>query len=341
MKKLITLLALSLSFSSFAQHRLKVPEGQINLRSLKLAKENHLIILASYRSQIDSEIKRLANGIEYESSRKAPKLAIQAYDRLMVDLIVKRIFVTELEKQLRPVDLDKDYKVEKPKKIFNTEAIKIDLDKQIGIHLDSVLGADHSIGHHFLEEFKHHLIVDTVKHVAVDTFKAIGNGLLTKIALNGIKGAAVRSAVISMGSEIFVSAGTATILGILTFPLHAYRLPPEHVWTNILEEHPELILNPEWMRYAGSSDDPWWSHAYAILRRTDRMEERLEKFLKNEEKEFKTRVTAIYKIQNIPEKKETQRNDWRYVDTRAKVDNTYVHRNYIIQDVVPFWAQKR
>ncbi len=340
MKAFITILALSFSFASFAQHRLKVPEGVYNLRSLKLAKSNHLIILGSYRSQIDSEIKRLATGIEYETGRKAPKLALRAYDNLMVDLLVKRIFVSELEKQLKPIDLDRDYKVEKPKKIFNTENIKIDLAKQVGIHLDQVLGDDHNLGHHFLEEFKHHLIVDTVKHVAKDTFKAIGSGLLSKIVVQGVSGAAVKSALISMGSEVFVSAGTATILSILTFPLHAYRLPPETIWTDILEEHPELILNPEWMRYAGSSDDPWWTHAYSILRRTERMEKALDTFIKKEEKEFKSRVTQISKFKELPSTSKAEELRPEFY-TKQPVDNTRVYRPVILIDPVPFWAQKR
>jgi hypothetical protein len=340
MKKLITLIALSLSLSSFAQHRFKVTEGQLNLRSLKFAKTNHLIILGAYRSQIDSEIKRLATGIQIETNRKAPKFALSSYDRLMVDLIVKRIFVTELENQLKPVDFDKDYHVEKPKKIFNTEAIKINLEKQIGVHLDQVLGEDQNLGHHFLEEFKHHLIVDTVKHIAVHTYKSIGSGLLAKVILNGVSGAAVKSAVISMGSEVFVSAGTATILSILTFPLHAYRLPPEHVWTDILEKHPELILNPEWMRYAGSSDDPWYSHGYAILRRTEDMEKRLSKFLKNEENEFKSSVTSIYNIKDLPKEVVTAKEDFYYT-CRAAIDNTRVCRPIVLLDIVPYWAGKR
>lgn len=341
MKTLITLLALSFSISGFAQNRLKVPAGVNNIRSLKLAKENHLIILSSYRSQIDSEIKRLATGIEYESSRKISKIALSSYDRMMVDLIVKRIFVTELEKQLKPVDLDKEYNVEKPKKIFNTDAIQIDLAKQVGIHLESVVGKDNSITHHFISDFKSRLIKETISEVAVRTYKAIGTGLLAKIVTNGISGAAMKSAVLSLGSEVFVSASTGALLTIFTFPLHAYRLPPETVWTDILEDHPELILNPEWMKHAGSSDDPWWSHAYAILRRTSRMEEALDKFLKKEEKEFKSRATAIYKIQNMPEKKETSKTDWRFENPKPAVDGTYVHRTYIIQDVVPFWAIKR
>jgi len=340
MKTIIALLALSLSLSSFAQHRFKVNEGQLNLRSLKFAKTNHLIILGAYRSQIDSEIKRLATGIKIETSRKAPKFALSSYDRLMVDLIVKRIFVTELENQLRPVDLDRDYKVEKPKNIFNTDAIKINLEKQIGVHLDQVLGKEHNLGVHFLEEFKHHLIVDTLKHIAVHTYKSIGSGLLAKIVMNGVTGAALKSAVISMGSEVFVSAGTATILSILTFPLHAYRLPPENVWTDILEEHPELILNPEWMRYAGSSDDPWWSHAYAILRRTEEMEKSLNKFLKSEEKEFKSSVTRIYNIKDISKLDLEEKDDFFY-NCRPVVDNTRVCRPILIQDVVPYWAVKR
>jgi hypothetical protein len=177
----------------------------------------------------------------------------------------------------------------------------------------------------------------------METFKAVGSGLLAKIVIQGVSGAAVKSAVISMGSEIFVSAGTATILGILTFPLHAYRLPPETIWTDILEEHPELILNPEWMRYAGSSDDPWWTHAYSILRRTERMEEALEKFLNKEENEFKSRVIAIYKIKDLPKEPKVSKGEEFQPEyfTKQPIDNTRVYRPIVFIDALPGWAQKR
>lgn len=337
--KLITLILLLFSISTHAQIRFKVPSDKSVIKSLKTTKENHLIILKAYRSQIDSEIKRLAHGIDYETDAGAPKIALRSYDRLMIDLLVKRIFVSELEKQLQSVDLDLHYAKDRKKLVFNSENIKIDLSKQIGIHLDQVLSKDNTIAHYALKDFKKRLIEDTLKTVAVKTYKAIGSGLLAKIVVEGVSSAALKSAFMSLGSEVFVKAGTGTLLTILTLPLHGYRLPPEDVWTDILEDHPELILNPEWMKYAGSTDDPWYSHGYALLRRTERMEKTLSKFLKKEESEFKSRVVSIYKLKDLP--KETPKKEISNGHHKPAIDNTYVHRPVLIHDIVPFWAIKR
>lgn len=295
------------------------------------------MILRTYRDQIDSEISRLLTGIEYESGRKTNSFKIRSYERLLINLLVKRIFASELEKQLKPLDLDQHVKTRKP--VFNTDAIKVDLEKNIGVHLDSVANKE-NLGHFFIKDLKSRLIRETITNVAVRTYKAIGAGLLTKIITNGVTSAALKTAVLSIGSEVFVSAGTASILTILTLPLQAYRLPPETVWTDILKKHPELIINPEWMKYAGSQDSPWFSHSYAILRRTQHMEKALQAFLNKEENEFRSSVISIHKIPNEFKKEETGRYN-RHEDYRAAVDGTYVHRRIIIQDHLPFWAEKR
>lgn len=304
---------------------------------MKDNKHNHLIILTKYRSQIDSEIKRLVAGLEYESSRKESALQIPHYRKLLMSLIVKRIFVQSLESQLKAVDLDKVVRTSPRVNVFNTDAIKIDLEKEMSIHLDQVLD-EKNIGHYFLKDLKTNLIKETVKTVAVKTYQSIGSGLLAKIVTNGISQAALKSTVLSLGSKIFVSAGTTSLLSLLTFPLHAYRLPPETIWTDILEENPELILNPEWMRYAGSSDDPWFTHDYAVQRRTKNMERSLKKFLQIEENSFQKSVMGISKIKEF----KLQQKEPKYDDhLRAKQDGTYVHKNYIILDFPPFWAAKR
>jgi len=136
---------------------------------------------------------------------------------------------------------------------------------------------------------------------------------------------------VTLGSEIFVSVGLGAVLNVLTFPLHAYRAPPESIWTDILRKNPEMIINPEWMRYAGSNDDPWYTHSYSLLRRTDEMEDIMDKLLKKEEQEFIKQVTSINKAKDY--KPEPTQKPF------VAIDNTYVAKPRMI-DLPPFWAMK-
>lgn len=336
MKQLVCSILLVFSFSIQAQNFI-ITKNMKYPRDMKTNKHNHLIILAKYRSQIDSEIKRLVSGLEYESPRKESALQIPYYQKLLVNLLIKRIFVQSLESQLIATDLNKIIYNDQRKKVFNTEDIRIDLAKELNIHLDQVVDKK-NIGHYFMKDLKTNLINETVKTVAVKTYQSVGSGLLAKIVTTGVTQAALKSTLISLGSKIFVSAGTSSLLSLLTFPLHGYRLPPETIWTDILEKNPELILNPEWMRYAGSGDDPWSTHDYAVQRRTDNIRRALKKFIQNEESSFQSSVISISKIKALkPEPKGPKQDDFM----RAKVDGTYVHKHYIIMDFAPFWAAKR
>lgn len=335
MKNFIALFILVFATSALAQIKFINPDT-LNLKSLKSTKENHLLILRTYRKQIDSEVRRLVSGIEYETNGKAPKLRLSSYKNLLVQLLIKRIFLSELEKQLIPIDIDKYIRQPQPRKpLFNTDSISLNLENELGIHLDSIVKKE-SVGHYFLNDLKKNLIKNTLTTFAKKTYQSIGSGLLTKIIANGVTSAALKSTVMSMGSKIFVSAGTATVLSILTMPLQSYRLPPETIWTDILHKNPELIINPDWMKYAKTSDDPWWSHAYAILRRTKQMERAFNTLMSSEEAEFQAQVRNIAKITEF---KKTE--EYRYNPYAPKVDNTYVKKPLILDEPAPFWAMKK
>lgn len=335
MKNLIALLILVFATSALAQIKFVNPDS-LNLKTLKSTKENHLLILRTYRNQIDSEIKRLVNGIEYETNGRAPKFKLDQYHNFLAQLLIKRIFLTELEKQLLPVDLDKYVRQPQPRKpLFNTDQISVNLEKELGSHLDTVVNVK-VLGHYFLNDLKKNLIKSTLTSLAIKTYQSVGTGLLTKIVANGVTSAALKSTVMSMGSKIFVSAGTASILSLLTLPLHGYRLPPETIWTDLLHDHPELIVNPDWMKHAKVYDDPWYSHAYAILRRTKHMERAFNTLMKKEESEFQSRVRFI---SGSNEYKKTE--DYRYNPYAPKVDNTYVKKPLILDEPAPFWAIKK
>lgn len=335
MRNLICFIILAFSASAFAQIKFKNPDT-LNLKSLKSTKENHLLILRSYKKQIDSEVSRLVLGIEYETNGKSPKFRLDSYKRLLVQLLIKRIFLTELEKQLISVDIDKYIRQPQPRKpLFNTDSISLNLEHELGVHLESAAKKE-SVGHYFLNDLKKNLIKSTLTTFAVKTYQSVGTGLLTKIIANGVSSAALKSAVMSMGSKIFVSAGTASILSILTMPLQSYRLPPETIWTDILHKNPELIINPDWMKFAKTYDDPWYSHAYAILRRTNHMEKAFNTLMNKEEAEFQAQVRNIAKMVEFKKPEEKIYNPYA-----PKVDNTYVKKPLILEEPAPFWALKK
>src|SRR5690606_14800392 len=121
-------LILTLVFSSslsFAQTRFKVSDYKNRISDLAPYKTLHQQILRSYKSQIDSIISRLATGIEYESGIKNNKLTVSLYERMLVKLLVKRVFINELQKQIAPIDLNKYAYNKKGEKVFKTEKLKI------------------------------------------------------------------------------------------------------------------------------------------------------------------------------------------------------------------------
>lgn len=329
--KLILVLTLLLSSTlGFTQTKFKVSDYKNRITDLAPYKTLHQQILRSYKSQIDSIISRLVTGIEYESGLKNNKLTVSLYEKMLVKLMVKRVFINELQNQLAPVDLSKYAYNKKGEKVFQTDKLKINLEKEITSQLDEILKKN-TLGYHFINDLKIRIVRVTLIEASLDTFKAVGSGLLAQIVAQGVGGAAFKTAMMSLGSEIFVSVGVGAILNILTFPLHAYRAPPESIWTDILRENPEMIINPEWMRYAGSSDDPWFTHAYSLLRRTKDMEKAMDTLLKKEEQEFIRQVTSIEKAKNF-KVESTQK-------PIVAVDNTYVAKPRLV-DIPPFWALK-
>lgn len=333
MKYLFIIIFSFLSINVFSQNRFHVPSDKSLIRNYKNTQDNHLIILKSYRFQIESELRRLVEGIEYESSTNK-SLKLNPLKEYFSELLIKNILVTELFRQLIAINLDLHLKSNRSQPVFKTENLSIDFQKEINFHLKN-LNQTGLISDYLLKELKSTVAQEIIKAGSKKVFSALGSGLLTKIITNGITSAGIRTAVVSIGSEAFIKAGQGMILTILTLPLHAYRLPPEHVWTDILKENPEIIINPEWMKYAGSHDDPWMSHGYALLRRTNIMEKRLEDLIQNEERSFISRIKDLCKIGQTDEGHLRPRNNI------AVSDATYVYRPKPYFESLPFWAIKK
>lgn len=335
MKQKFIFLLLLVSFASYGQVHFNVPKDKSLIRNYQNTQDNHLFILKTYREQIESELKRLIEGIEYESgSQNLSKT--QSLKVYFSELILKNILIHELEKQLSAINLDQHLKSDKRKPVFNTQELTIDLQKEINSQLKS-LNQYGLISDYLLKDLRDIVVKETLMLAGKKVFQSIGSGLLTKIVTQGISSAALKSAAISIGSELFTKVGRGMIISILTFPLHAYRLPPEHVWTDILKENPEIIINPEWMKYAGSKDEPWFSHGYALLRRTKVMEDRFNSLLHKEEQAFINRIQMIMKIGPSYDN-EFERNQRLGVAVR---DATYVYKPKPYLPSLPFWAIKK
>lgn len=331
MKLLFIFISIFTSSFVFSQTKFTVSENKTLIRDLAPYKKIHQKILNSYQAQIDSEISRLITGLEYENGSKSDRFAISKYEQLLAKLLVKRILINELQIQLISADLNKIARNREGLSVFKTNRYKLNIELKIIERLDE-LGKKNSLSYHFISDLKARIIRTTLTDIAIDTFQSIGSGLMAQIIAQGVGSAVFKTALVSLGTDIFVSIGAGTILNVLTFPLHAYRAAPETVWTDILRTNPEMIINPEWMRYAGSDDDPWYTHAYALLRRTRDMEKALDKLLKNEEQYFMKIVTDGERINNY--KPEVSNN------SRVIQDNTYVSKPRRI-DLPPFWAIRK
>src|SRR5690606_14574438 len=146
MKSLLILLTLAVSQPIYAQKHFKVPADDRRISSLKNTFDNHKVILKTYKSLLDSQIKRLVTGIEYESLLKDNKHKIRPYEKLLVNILIKKAFIQNLESQLNKVNPD----TFKRGTLFNTENIKIDLTKEIEANLKKLPQKD--FGHYFIED---------------------------------------------------------------------------------------------------------------------------------------------------------------------------------------------
>lgn len=294
--------------------------------------KEHRKILQTYDAQLESEVLRIMNGLAFEKNKKTNAYGIQSYEKIAGNVLVKKLFAQNLLKQInaaiRNPDFQKDPRVISiARNILVTENIK--LDKKIKLHHEA---------EEILHEYMRELIIETVIDLGKDAYASIGSGMVAKAMagslLKGITARTLTKATLSFGVEAVKGAGISFIANLLTKPLKGARLPPETIWTDILEEHPELILNPEWMNEAGSPDAPWFTHCYALERRGHLIEEAVETLLLKEEGKFKSEIRKTVQAM-------------KPVNTHSvqAADRTYVYNPYSIKTKfdsdLPEWAITR
>jgi hypothetical protein len=301
-------------------------------------KANHKVILTVYRNQLDSEIARLAVGIDQEESAKSPKIRISAYYNLLLQLTVKRIVIDEMINQMEKFNFEQFKTTEGMKKIvFNTDKINVNVKDRVGKSLEAALSKyrRNELSDHIVETIKLKLLTNTATAAGGQLLKSFGSSLVANLSSAALKGA-----LLSIGTEALAGTVRGGILTLLTMPLMGGRLPPTKDWMKILDRHPELIINPEWMTKAGSQDHPWHTHCLTFLRETKQLEKVLDINLNAEESSFIKSVTTINAMKEIEPFKPSDKKPV-YEIPKTAIDNTYVKKPRIIQDWPPFWAQKR
>lgn len=341
MKVLVSLLALGLSFSSFAQ-TFKIQEST-RLPDLDICQTNHQRIINKFSVAADSQIARLLSGIKIETDSRIPNFKLDAYKSTLAGLLLKKIVYGELTKQLNAQKLSVFFskKENYNKTILSTENIGSGLEAQIPGLLSSI-SKKNNLGFDDVElkEISSYLLKKSIKGVALSQARTLGSNIITGIVtIQGGK-LILKSFTMSLGTKILTSAGTAIVLDLLTMPLKGSRLPPETMWTDLLNEYPSLIIMPDMMRQGGIHDHAWMTHCNAIQRRTKSMEKYLKEALQIDEAGFKSKVTSIYEMDNeLPKVKKTLTFD--YEPKPMPQDNTYVKPTVRIHEFKgPFWLYK-
>jgi hypothetical protein len=342
MKKLFGILSLILlSQNTFAQAIFKVNPNVNHLDSIDCI-NNHQKILDLYSKQLSSQVDRIINGLVIEKQKNTDPAILKIYKQYASELIIKSIVIDELTEQLsgakKLIADSKDNKaLFRSGKIFNTDNIEVRLRAQFNKVLAEA-NKKEGFGHYVLDEFKHELVKDALIHFGESAFKSIGNGLVLKIfagsVAKSVTSSMIEHALISFGAGVIKGAVVGTIVSILTEPLYGARLPPETMWLDVLEEHPELVINPEWMNKAGVPDAPWNTHCLTINRKAKRLEAVVEYFIQKEENEFLQSITSIHqKNLDLIERKSKQDILNQYSIQPAVQDNTRV------QIFVPYYAK--
>ncbi len=344
MKTLLLILVLSCN-SLFANEIFTVKKNG-NRFELDQCQKNHHRIFNVYINQLDSEIARLLWGVALESSGQTPQLKVSLYKSILSDLVIKRAVVAKMKAELKKISLDEYYgkkSIHNNDKVFNTDEIELEIEKGFGKTIDKAVEANrekHGFKHHLLHEIKVELLKEIVIKLSGNTYRALGNGLVAKFltgsVLKGVTAGMAEKALVSFGSHVLKGALFWTAVALVTGPLYGARHAPEQDWVDLLEKHPEFILNPEWMKEAGIHDRPWITHCDAITRKTDQMESILSNFVGKEEDDFLSSLSQVNAIDLTPLEEESEFKNYN----RIERDALYVHNNKWLIAAAPVWAEK-
>jgi hypothetical protein len=331
MKHILILAALTMSFSSFGQ-TFRVPKNA-RFNDFNLCQDNHNRFYARYGEQIDSQIRRLIRGLEIEQSMQTPEHKIQFYRRILVETVVKRLVLEELIKQFNARKLSemvapKSLQGTYHSRILHTEDIRVNLQAYFETTVEKALRVKElqSYSEHLKAELKEELLNEAATTFLMSAYRSLGNGLLAKIVAGTLarevaKGF-TRHALLSFGANVVKGALKGALITILAEPLYGGRLPPETIWLDALRKYPELIINPEWMKEAGSPDHPWTTHCATIIRRTEALEQVVTTFLNQEERSF---IASLTSVNNLREPVTEAPNNTRPKSPPLiQRDNTYV-----------------
>lgn len=343
MKKIVFLTLSLILTNTYAQNfTIQKNTGRADL---SICQKNHVLILDAFINQADGQAARLMNGISIEKVHNAKEEDIKRYERVLIEILTKKIVLTEIKKQLNSKNLHKFYSERDNynKDVLDPDNIQIDLSQAIKTSIDQIKNHKKmDFSKHFLDKLKKDLVKETALLLVSQRYRAISAGLLSRI-ITGQSGkiateAVLKSATVSFTSKLFVSVGTGLLLDLLTFPLHGYRLPPETLWLDLLAENPEIVIVPEWMRKGGVNDHPWTTHCNTIQRETKRLKKLITDALKADEAGVQSSVRAIFNSYSRIERDLPDDNNGYY--NPVKIDNTYVHKNPVLLEVLgPFWMR--
>lgn len=341
MKTLIgMMLFLVVSISANAQSIFTVSSNK-NSRDFNQCESNHNKILNHYVKQLNSEIARLIIGVNKTKSPFEKRM----YKSFLIQLVLKKIAVDKLKKQINSVGLDNQYGQQSKnykQMITNTDELEVNLEKNFASTIDYALKTyEHKtdIKEYTLEVLKHELIKEVVYEMATAVYHNLGNGLVGKLI--GISSTLSTKALFSFGSHIIKGTLFWGAVILITQPLKGARNAPEHDWYELLNEHPEFILNPEWMKEAGGQDHPWRTHCYAILRKSEDMEKVVWRLIELEENIFTERISSISSFSGgIPKPKSDYDLALEETDI-IQADNTRVELHKFSHRPLPSWATKK
>lgn len=304
----------------------------------------HHRILTRYHKQVTSNVTRIINGLSLEESQHTDKRIMALYKRLAAKYVLKAVLISQLKTQLNRQSLEELYGNPKTRflrpMVFNTDEMKFDMTKKF----KEILSHNSNIPAYLLEEYEHELLKETVKVFGKNLYASMMNGLVGKIisgsATKALTVSALEQAFVSFGAHVIKGAGIAAVVNIVKKPLMGSRPTPEHIWFEILEAYPEFIINPQWMRDAGSYDHPWLTHCRSIHNQEYRMQKVANRLINDEENNF------ISQIKNI----ERKRNELKLNDLYEKfpelkpnkanvADKTYVESNIQVEELLPLWAR--
>lgn len=277
--------------------------------------DNQVTLLNLLIKDSQVQINKISIAIDEERRIYAKKAHLNLYRQSLYDTVMNQVMLIQIRDQLTKKGLYNLISASEKSKslsVLQLDKITIDLERELLATFERSLSEKTAkqIGEFSVDFLKGQIYNELLQGVLKGAYKVavtselrnqIGQYLAGEISKQVVN-KAVKTTLTAFSKNMFKSIARGIIIDMLTLPLQSFTRAPEANLVDMMEEVPELMINPEWINPAGSKVPAryeWKTHCLAMARKQKTIEWVLGKYRKSRNVEFAKELDILKDLRDF------------------------------------------